>query len=37
MNKLLINIYSGDEENNYYNDSWEESKIDVEFLCEYVY
>ncbi len=29
--------YSGDEENNYYNDSWEESKIDVEFLCEYVY
>ena len=29
--------YSRDEENKYYYDSWEELKIDVEFLCEYVY
>jgi hypothetical protein len=29
--------YSGDEENKCYYDPWEELKIDVEFLCEYVY
>jgi hypothetical protein len=29
--------YSGDEENQCYYDSWQEIKIDVEWLWEYVY
>jgi hypothetical protein len=37
LNKIVKKNYSGDEENKYHDDAWEELKIDVEFLCEYVY